>query len=147
LGFLESNLNPRTILQRHLLQGNKLLQRNTVLAAGKINVLEFLTVLGNVLVQALARAVGHLSYDEKLSRNLAQEIAKNSNIALPYKGLSKAFYCTFVLFKLPGQCFLPVSKWPLATLLFLHIILSAFRLFLTIYATNQFPGELAKEYV
>jgi len=91
LGFLETNLNPRTILQRHLLQGNKLLQRNTVLAAAKINVLEFLTVLGNVLVQALARAVGHLSYDEKLSRNLAQEIAKNSNIALLYKGLSKAF--------------------------------------------------------
>ena len=129
------------------MQGSQLLQRNTVLAAGKINVLEFLTVLGNVLVQALARAVGHLSYDEKLSRNLAQEIAKNSNIALLYKGLSKAFYCTFVLFKLPRQCFLPVSKWPLATLLFLHIILSAFRLFLTIYATNQFPGELAKEYV
>jgi len=73
------------------LQGNKLLQRNTVLAAAKINVLEFLTVLGNVLVQELAWAVGHLSYDEKLSRNLAQETAKNSNIALLYNGLSKSF--------------------------------------------------------
>jgi len=91
LGFLETNLNLRTILQRHLLQGNKLLQRNTVLAAAKINVLEFLTVLGNVLVQELAWAVGHLSYDEKLSRNLAQETAKNSNIALLYNGLSKSF--------------------------------------------------------
>jgi len=57
------------------------------------------------------------------------------------------FNARFFLFKLPGQCFLPVSKWALATLLFLHIILSAFRLFLTIYATNKFPGELAKEYV
>jgi len=91
LGFLETNLNPRTILQRHLLQGKKLLQPNTVLAAGKINVLEFLTVLGNVFVQELAWAVGHLSYDEKLSRNLAQEIAKNWDIALLFKGLSKAF--------------------------------------------------------
>ena len=90
MGFLETNLNPRTILQRHLLQGSQLLQRNTVLAAGKINVLEFLTVLGNVLVQELAWAVGH-SYDEKLSRNLAQETAKNSNIALLYNGLSKSF--------------------------------------------------------
>jgi len=42
-------------------------------------------------VQELAWAVGHLSYDEKFSRNLAQEIAKNSNIALLSKGLTKAF--------------------------------------------------------
>jgi len=36
LEILETNLNPRTILQRHLLQGNELLLRNTVLAAGKL---------------------------------------------------------------------------------------------------------------